>query len=82
MRNKLVVEIYGQQFHLTGKASPSHMRQVANHVDEKMQEIADKNPKLDTTRLAVLAAVNIADAYLKLKQEHDEILHLVEDEEP
>lgn len=82
MKNKLSVEIYGQQYSLTGKASPGHMRQVASHVDEKMRQIADKNPRLDTTRLAVLSAVNIADEYLKLKQEHDEIMHLIEDEEP
>jgi cell division protein ZapA len=58
------------------------MRQVASHVDEKMRQIADKNPKLDTTRLAVLSAVNIADDYLRLKQQYDEIMHLLEDEEP
>jgi cell division protein ZapA len=29
-----------------------------------------------------LSAVNIADDYLKLKQEYDEIMHLIEDEEP
>jgi cell division protein ZapA len=47
-----------------------------------MRQIADKNPKLDTTRLAVLSAVNIADDYLRLKQQYDEIMHLLEDEEP
>ncbi|MBA4548863.1 MULTISPECIES: cell division protein ZapA [unclassified Thermoactinomyces] len=82
VRNKLSVEIYGTQYQLTGKASPSHMRQVASHVDEKMRQIADNNPRLDVARLAVLSAVNIADDYLKLKQEYDEIMHLIEDEEP
>ena len=47
VRNKLSVEIYGTQYQLTGKASPSHMRQVASHVDEKMRQIADNNPRLD-----------------------------------
>nr|WP_124726976.1 cell division protein ZapA [Staphylospora marina] len=82
VKNRLTVEIYGQQYQLAGKASPGHMRQVASHVDEKMRQIADKHPRLDTTRLAVLSAVNIADDYLRLKQQHDEILHLIEDEEP
>ncbi|RAL26795.1 cell division protein ZapA [Thermoflavimicrobium daqui] len=81
-KNKLNVEIYGQQYQIVGKASPSYMRQVAGHVDEKMREIANVNPRLDMTRLAVLSAVNIADEYLRLKQEYDEILHLVEDETP
>lgn len=82
MRNRLTVEIYGQQYNLTGKASPGHMRQVASYVDEKMRQIADKNPRLDTTRLAVLSAVNIADDYLQLKKTYEEMMHLIEDEQP
>ncbi len=81
-KNRLSVEIYGQHYQIVGKVSPSYMREVANHVDEKMREIANVNPRLDTTRIAVLSAVNIADEYLRLKQEYDEILHLVEDETP
>lgn len=82
MRNRLTVEIFGQQYNLTGKASPGHMRQVASYVDEKMRQIADKNPRLDTTRLAVLSAVNIADDYLQLKKTYEEMMHLIEDEQP
>jgi cell division protein ZapA len=82
MKNKQSVEIFGQQYQIVGQASPSYMKQVATHVDAKMKEIADNNPRLDTTRLAVLSAVNIADEYLRLKQEFEEILHLVEDEQP
>ncbi|MDN4592871.1 cell division protein ZapA [Polycladomyces subterraneus] len=81
-KNKLSVEIFGQQYNITGKASPSYMREVASHVDETMRMISQANPRLDTTRLAVLSAVNIADAYMKLKREHDEILHLIEDDQP
>ncbi|MGI6127922.1 MAG: cell division protein ZapA [Planifilum sp.] len=81
-KNKLSVEIYGQQYQIVGKASPGYMREVASHVDDKMRQIAKSNPRLDTTRLAVLSAVNIADAYLKLKREYDEILHLIEDDQP
>jgi cell division protein ZapA len=80
-KNRLNVEIYGQHYQITG-GTPATIKQVASLVDEKMRQIADKNPKLDTTRLAVLSACNIANDYLKLKQEHDEILDLVEDEQP
>lgn len=81
-KNKCNVEIYGQQYNIVGKESLSYMRQVASHVDEMMRQVADGNPRLDTTRLAVLSAVNIASDYLKLKREYDEILHLMEDEQP
>ncbi|SMO35407.1 cell division protein ZapA [Melghirimyces algeriensis] len=79
---KHTVEIYGQTYHIVGKTSPSYIREVASQVDEKMREIAKNNPRLDTTKLAVLSAVNITDAYMKLKQEYEEILHLIEDDQP
>lgn len=81
-RNRLSVEIYGQQYHIVGHESVGYMRQVASHVDEIMRQVASNNSRLDTTRLAVLSAVNIANDFLKLKQEYDEIMHLIEDEQP
>jgi cell division protein ZapA len=80
-KKRLNVEIYGQSYQITGGTSGA-IQQAANLVDEKMRQIATKNPKLDITRLIVLSACNIANDYLKLKQERDEILALVEDEQP
>jgi cell division protein ZapA len=79
-KNKMSVEIYGQSYPIVSKASPAHMREVANIVDRKMRELAETNPRLDTTKLAVLSACNFADEYLRLKQEFDELMHLIEDE--
>lgn len=76
--NKLTVEIYGQQYTMRGGESSTHMKEIARHVDDKMKRIADKNPRLDIARLAVLSAVNISDDYLKLKQEYDELVELIE----
>jgi cell division protein ZapA len=81
-KNRLTVEIFGQTYPIVAKASPNYVRQVASHVDQKMRELAESNPRLDLTRLAVLSAVNIADEYLRLKQEYEEIIHLIEDETP
>ncbi|MDR6226525.1 cell division protein ZapA [Desmospora profundinema] len=81
-KNRQTVEIYGQMYNIVGKASPTYVREVARQVDESMRAIAQGNPRLDTTKLAVLSAVNMTDAYMKLKQEHEEILHLIEDDQP
>ncbi len=81
-KNRQTVEIFGQQYSIVGKASPGHMRNVANQVDEFMRKVAEGNPRLDLTRVAVLSAVNFADSYTRLKQEYDEIMHLIEDVEP
>lgn len=76
--NRIRVEIYGTEYQLRGKASTEHIRLVAGLVDDKMREIAGNNPRLDLNRLAVLAAVNIADEYMRLRQEYEELLKIME----
>jgi cell division protein ZapA len=72
-RNKTTVDIYGQPYTIVGTESASHMRLVASMVDEKMREIRMKNPYLDTSKLAVLTAVNTVHEYSKLKDELDQL---------
>ncbi|AMM94130.1 cell division protein ZapA [Peribacillus castrilensis] len=72
-RNKTTVDIYGQPYTIVGTESASHMRLVASMVDEKMREIRMKNPYLDTSKLAVLTAVNTIHEYIKLKDELDQL---------
>lgn len=63
---------------IKGRASIDHLRLVAMLVDHKMKEIGEVNSRLDLNRVAVLAAVNIADEYLKLRQEYEELLRILE----
>ncbi|MFE4704687.1 cell division protein ZapA [Peribacillus simplex] len=72
-RNKTTVDIYGQPYTIVGTESASHMRLVASMVDEKMREIRMKNPYLETSKLAVLTAVNTIHEYIKLKDELDQL---------
>jgi cell division protein ZapA len=79
-KNRLTVEIYGQQYRLSGKASINHMRMIAGFVNDKMTEIAKMNPRLDTAKIAVLSAVNIADDYARLRLEYEELLRLLQED--
>ncbi|ARK31668.1 Cell division protein ZapA [Halalkalibacter krulwichiae] len=72
-KQRVTVSIYGQQYTVVGQESPSHVREVAQTVDQKMREIRKRNPYLDTTRLAVLTAVNIVDDYIKVVKENEEL---------
>ncbi len=49
------------------------MRLVASMVDDKMREISSRNPTLDTTKIAVLTAVNSVHDYLKLKEQVEQM---------
>ncbi|MFE8703772.1 cell division protein ZapA [Cytobacillus sp. FJAT-54145] len=66
-KKRTTVDIYGQQYIIMGLESSSHVRLVASMVDDKMREISSRNPSLDTTKLAVLTAVNAVNDYIKLK---------------
>jgi cell division protein ZapA (FtsZ GTPase activity inhibitor) len=68
-KTRINVDIYGMQYTIAGHSSSIHMRRVAEHVDEQMNKIGKVFPRLDIPRVAVLAAVNIADGFLKQKDE-------------
>jgi cell division protein ZapA len=54
------VTIYDQAYHLTGQ-DPEHIRQLAEQVDAKMRAVAAQGRTVDSLRVAVLAALNLAD---------------------
>lgn len=74
------VDIYGQSYQVRGDASDSHIQDVAKWVDNKMREIGKRSPNLDHTKVAVLAALNIADELLKVRKELEEIYRMLEED--
>jgi cell division protein ZapA len=55
------VEINGQRYPIRSTLDPEYVAQLAAYVDGKMRAAADSTPTGDSLRLAVLAALNIAD---------------------
>ncbi|MCQ6278318.1 cell division protein ZapA [Bacillus sp. EB600] len=72
-KNRITVDIYGQQYIILGSESTNHIRHVASLVDDKMREIGSKNPSLDVNRLAVLTAVNAVNDYIKIKEQLEKL---------
>ncbi|MGA3131419.1 MAG: cell division protein ZapA [Terracidiphilus sp.] len=56
----VTVEIYDQFYHLSGQ-NPEHIRELAACVDAKMRAVAAQGKTADSLRVAVLAALNLAD---------------------
>ncbi len=65
------VEIYDQSYEIRGNLDPDYLRNVAQYVDGKMRSITEKGQVIDSLRVAVLAAINIADEYYQLKARHE-----------
>ncbi|QDI91090.1 cell division protein ZapA [Salicibibacter halophilus] len=68
-KRRTTVTIYGDQYTVISDESKNHVNDVSKHVDAKMREMKRVNPYLDTRRLAVLTAINIADEYLKMQKD-------------
>jgi cell division protein ZapA len=56
----ITVEIYDQTYHLAGE-NTAHIRDLASRVDAKMRAVAAQGRTVDSLRVAVLAALNLAD---------------------
>ena len=64
------VEIFDQAYNLRG-SDPEYILKLAEYVDAKMRAVAEQTHTVDTARLAVLAALNIADEFHLLKRKAD-----------
>jgi cell division protein ZapA len=64
------VEIFDQAYNLRG-SDADYILKLADYVDSKMRAVAEQTHTVDTARLAVLAALNIADEYHLLKRNSD-----------
>jgi cell division protein ZapA len=64
------VEIFDQAYNLRG-SDAEYILKLAEYVDAKMRAVAEATNTIDTVRLAVLAALNIADEYHLLKRRQE-----------
>jgi cell division protein ZapA len=72
------VQIFGQEYKIRGFEDKSYVERVAGYVDEKMKELARNSSSLPQERLAVLAALNIADELLQEASRGTETLLSIE----
>jgi cell division protein ZapA len=72
------VEIYGQEYRISGDADPEYVAQIAKYVDTKMKEVAKGSPLGSVSKTAILAALNIAEELFKEKDEKNRILSGIE----
>jgi cell division protein ZapA len=68
----VVVEIYDQIYHLRG-VDPEHLERLAAMVDGKMRAVSSRGATVDSLRVAVLAALNIADELATLRERYEHL---------
>jgi cell division protein ZapA len=55
------VEIFGQTYNVRAEGDSSYIHDLARFVDSRMKEVAEQTATVDTTKIAILAALNISD---------------------
>jgi len=71
------VHIFGQTFSVGGDLDEAYVQRLAAYVDEKMRAISEMTPTVDTQKIAVMAALAIADELHTVRAERsdrDELL--------
>lgn len=77
-RGITTVRIFGKEYPIASDQNPEYVRMLAEYVDGKMNEVSSGSETATAGRVAVLAALNIADEYMRLKNEREQFMGLVE----
>jgi len=67
VKTKVNVRIGGNDYTLMGVECEEHIQRVAMYIDKKMSEISRSNNRLSTSMQSVLAAINIGDDFITMK---------------
>ena len=63
------VEIFGQTYNVRGEGDPDYLAELARFVDSRMREVASQVATVDPMKIAILAALNIADEFSRFRKE-------------
>lgn len=67
------VVIYDQEYFMRGDLNQEYIQKLAQYLDIKMRSIAERTRTVDSLRVAMLAALNVADEYHQLKARYEEV---------
>lgn len=78
--NKVKARIYDDEYVIKGSAEKQYIEKVASYVDMTMKQLTLKNPTLSAKKIAVLAAVNVADELLRLKEDYEALIKMLDED--
>jgi cell division protein ZapA len=73
MKTLIEVEIFGQRFTVASEDEEDYVKKIATYVDQKMRYIAETTKTAVPLRVAIMAAMSIADEYYKAADREAEI---------
>lgn len=76
---RVTVEIFGDVYHLKTD-DPEGLEKIVQMVNFHMKSISQNTRSFAGSRIAVMAALKIAEDYMQLKKDYDELLALLKNE--
>lgn len=67
MKKTYEVKLLNQKFNLKTENDEAHIRKVTDYVNKKLFDIQEKTRSVSSLNVALLAALNIADDFIKIK---------------
>jgi cell division protein ZapA len=71
MSRVVTVEIHGQRYPVRSDLDQAYITELAAYVDQKMRLAADELSSADSLRIAVIAALNLADEVYRARERQD-----------
>jgi cell division protein ZapA len=68
LKKRFEVSILGQNISVLSDSGDEHVARVIRYVGDKVEEAGKAAGSRDALRIAILAALNIADEYLQIKE--------------
>lgn len=72
------VEIFGAVYHVRGRDNSEYLQGLARRVDRTMREISRQVTTVDTAKIAILAALNLADELSKCQMQQGDRVEIEE----
>jgi cell division protein ZapA len=66
------VEIFGQAYNVRGEGDPDYLMELARFVDSRMRDVAAQVATVDPLKIAILAALNIADEFSRFRKQRED----------
>ncbi len=67
------VNIFGREYTIRGAGSPAYISEIAHYVDMKMRQMTDNATMASAAKVAIFAALNIADELYQNRDKFEEL---------
>jgi cell division protein ZapA len=67
------IDIYDQVYNVNAEGNEEYLQELAAYIDQKMRDVAQATRTVDSVKVAVLAALNVADELFVARQRQEKI---------